>query len=94
MRRLARRKGTRLILISDSELIAPSIEVDLFLKVSLQTQHHFGCFAGAMVVLECLLFHLVSQGGEEAQSRISSYEALREDSGTYWQAKLPKLRRK
>lgn len=92
--RLARRKGAKLILISDSELIAPNIEVDLFLKVSLQTQHHFGCFAGAMVVLECLLFHLVSQGGEEAQAHIASYEALREDFGAYWQAKLPKVRRK
>lgn len=91
--RLARRKGAKLILISDSELIAPNIEVDLFLKVSLQTQHHFSCFAGAMVVLECLLFHLVNQGGEEAQARIASYEALREDSGAYWKAKLPKVRR-
>lgn len=92
--RLAKRNGTRVILISDSELIAPGIDVDLFLKVSLQSQHHFSCFAGAMAVLECLLFHLVSQGGEQAQTRIGKYEALREDFGAYWQSKLPKLRRK
>lgn len=84
----------KLILISDSELIAPNIEVDLFLKVSLQSQHHFVCFSGAMVVLECLLFHLVDQGGDEAQARIARYQELRENSGAYWQAKLPKLRRR
>ena len=92
--RLAKRNGTRVILISDSELIAPAIEVDLFLRISLQSQHHFSCFAGAMVVLESLLFHLVNQGGEAAQTRIASYEALREDFGAYWHTKLPKLRRK
>lgn len=92
--RLAKRNGTRVILISDSELIAPSIEVDLFIKVSLQSQHHFSCFGGAMAVLDCLVFHLVSQGGQEAQTRIADYEDLREDFGAYWQAKLPKLRRK
>ncbi len=92
--RLAKRNGTKVILISDSELIAPAIEVDLFLKVSLQSQHHFGCFAGAMVVLESLLYHLVTQGGDEAQARIASYEALREDFGAYWHEKFPKLRRK
>ena len=92
--RLAKRNGTRVILVSDSELIAPAIEVDLFLKVSLQSQHHFSCYAGAMTVLESLLYHLVTQGGEEAQNRIASYEALREDFGAYWQSRLPKLRRK
>ncbi|MEM9631532.1 MAG: MurR/RpiR family transcriptional regulator [Pseudomonadota bacterium] len=92
--RLAKRNGTRVILISDSELIAPNIEADLFLKVSLNSLHHFSCFSGAMVVLECLLYHLVSRGGDEAQARIASYEALREDFGAYWQAKLPKLRKK
>lgn len=92
--RLAKKNGTRVILISDSELIAPAIEVDLFLKVSLQSQHHFSCFAGAMTVLETLLFHLVTKGGEDAQNRIADYEALREDSGAYWQSKLPRLRRR
>ncbi len=91
--RLAKRNGTRVILISDSELIAPNIDADLFLKVSLNSLHHFSCFAGAMVVLESLLFHLVSRGGTGAQSRIAGYEAIREDFGAYWQTKLPKVRR-
>jgi DNA-binding MurR/RpiR family transcriptional regulator len=92
--RLAKRKGTKIILISDSELIAPSIDVDLFLKVSLLSHHHFSCFAGAMAVLDSLLYHLVSQGGKEAQARITSYEDLREDFGAYWHDKRPKLRRR
>lgn len=92
--RLAKRNGTRVILISDSELVAPAIEVDQFLKISLQSQHHFSCFAGAMVVLESLLYHLVNLGGDAAQARIDSYEAVRENFGAYWQSRLPKLRRK
>lgn len=91
--RLAKRNGTKVILVSDSGLIAPAIEVDLFLRVSSQSLHHFSCFAGAAAVLEVLLFHLVNQGGEDARNHIASYEAVREDFGVYWQSKLPRLRR-
>lgn len=92
--RLARRNGMKVILLSDSELIAPAIEADLFLKVSVQSHHSFSCYAGAMAVLDSLLHHLVTKGGKAAQLRISRYQSLREDFGAYWRAKLPKLRRK
>ncbi len=92
--RLARRNGMKVILLSDSELIAPAIEADLFLKVSVQSHHSFSCYAGAMAVLDSLLHHLVTKGGKAAQLRILRYQSLREDFGAYWRAKLPKLRRK
>lgn len=89
----ARAMGTRIILLSDSELLAPGIEVDLFLKVSVRSQHHFHCFAGAMATLDCLLNHLVLAGGEAAQERINRYEQVRETFGAYWEPRLPRIRR-
>ena len=91
--RLARRSGMRVILLSDSELIAPAIQADLFLKVSVQSHHSFSCYAGAMAVLDSLLHHIVTRGGKAAELRISRYQSLREDFGAYWRAKLPRLRR-
>lgn len=92
--RLARRSGMKVILLSDSELIAPAIQSDLFLKVSVQSLHSFSCYAGAMAVLDSLLHHIVTRGGKAAELRISRYQSLREDFGAYWRAKLPRLRRK
>ena len=92
--RLARRNGMKVILLSDSELIAPAISPDLFLKVSVQSHHSFSSYAGAMAVLDSLLHHLAIKGGKAAQVRISQYESLREDFGAYWRAKTPKIRRK
>ena len=87
--RFARGRGARIILVSDSDIIAPKIDPDIVFPVSTRSQHHFGCFAGAMVVLECLLGHLVAAGGHEARKRISDYEAMREDTGAYWKAPKP-----
>ncbi|KUJ80643.1 iron dicitrate transport regulator FecR [Ruegeria marisrubri] len=87
--RFARERGTRIVLLSDSEVIAPGIEPSVTLPVSIQSQHHFGCFAGAMVVLDCLLGHLVAAGGPEARQRIADYEAMREDTAAYWKGPRP-----
>lgn len=91
--RQANELGTKVILISDSELIAPGIKADLFLQVSTQSPHHFGCYAGAFSVLECLLSHLFRLGGDPATDRVAKYQALREDIGAYWVEKLPRIRR-
>ncbi|TMV08863.1 MurR/RpiR family transcriptional regulator [Ruegeria sediminis] len=91
--RFARDRGARIVLISDSEVIAPRIEPDVVLPVSTQSLHHFGCFAGAMVVLDCLLGHLVAAGGDAARQRIADYEAMREDTAAYWKApRKPRVR--
>lgn len=89
----ARALGTRIILLSDSEQFIPGLEVDLFLKVSVRSQHHFHCFAGAMAILDCLLNHLILAGGEAAQERINRYQQVRETFGAYWQPRLPRVRR-
>lgn len=85
--------GAKVILVSDSELIAPGIKADVFLHVSTQSTHHFGCYAGAFAVLECLLAHLFHLGGDRAARRVADYQSLREDIGAYWREKLPQIRR-
>ncbi|WP_264214475.1 MurR/RpiR family transcriptional regulator [Leisingera thetidis] len=89
--RLAGARGARVILISDSEVIAPGLRTDHVLAVAAGSLHPFGAVGGAMAVLECLLTHLIAAGGEDALSRIAAYDALRQDSGAYWSGpKLPR----
>lgn len=92
--RLAAERKARVILISDSEVIAPGIQADHTLAVAAGSLHPFGAIGGAMAVLECLLTHLITAGGPEAINRIESYDALRQTSGAYWSGpKLPRLKR-
>lgn len=93
--RFAREKGTRIILISDSDVIAPGIKADISFQISARSRHHFSSFSGAMAVLECLLGHLFVAGGAEARNRVEDYQKAREDTRAYWQpAKPPRVRRK
>jgi len=93
--RFAKRKGLRIILISDSDVIAPGVEPDIAFTVSTRTLHHFSCFTGAMAVVECLLGHLFDAGGDSARHRVEEYQKAREDTGAYWQpAKPPRVRRR
>ncbi|TMV77804.1 MurR/RpiR family transcriptional regulator [Thioclava sp. BHET1] len=82
----ARRKGLKLILISDSEIVAPDFSADETLIASVLSTHHFGCYAGAMAVIETLIALLVARGGEASRQRIKSYEDLRQESQAYWVA--------
>ena len=87
----AHEAGATVILLSDSDTIAPGVQADHQLTFSAQSPHHFGCLSGAMVILESLLSHLIDAGGKAAQTRIARYESLRQDSGVYWSGKrLPR----
>jgi len=80
----AQSRGLKLIVISDSDVIASDLVPDEVLVVSIVTTHFFGCYAGAMAVIENILALLVKRGGEEAEKRIASYEELRSDIDAYW----------
>lgn len=82
----ARRKGLKLIMISDSEIVSPDFTVDETLTVSTLSTYHFGCYAGAMAIAETLIAMLVARGGADAQERIRSYEKVRRESQVYWSA--------
>ncbi len=92
--RFARKCGMQIVLLSDSQVIAPGVEPDLVLPISTRTQHHFSSFSGAMAVLECLLSHLFAAGGSAARDRVERYQTAREDTGAYWRpAKAPRIRK-
>ncbi|QBF33908.1 MurR/RpiR family transcriptional regulator [Thalassococcus sp. S3] len=80
----AQQKGLKLLLISDSEVISPQLRPEHVLTASIQSTHHFGCFAGLTAVIEVLIALLMKRGGAEAWSRIKTYDALRTDNDAYW----------
>jgi DNA-binding MurR/RpiR family transcriptional regulator len=80
----ARSRGLKLILIADSDVIEPDLKPSEVLVVSTITTHFFGCFSGAMAVIENILALLVERGGSAAEKRIESYEVLRNDVDVYW----------
>lgn len=82
--KFARKKGVKLIMLSDSDVISSDFTADVTLAASLISTHHFGCYTGAMAILENLLALLVRLGGDEARTRIKSYEDLRKDNNAYW----------
>ena len=93
--RFAQDRGTRIVLLADSDVIAPGINPDVTLTVSTRSQHHFSSFSGAMAVLEVLLGHLFSAGGDVAYHRVQEYQKARENAGAYWQpGKLPRVHKK
>lgn len=92
--RFAQQQGLGLILLSDSDVIAPGLSPDVVLTVSTRTLHHFSSFTGAMAVLECLLGHLNATGGDAARDRAERQLKAREDTGAYWQpSKPPRIRK-
>lgn len=84
--KFAHKRGVKLVMISDSDVISSEFEPDEILIASAISTHHFGCFTGAMAVIENLLAVLVQLGGEDARERIESYEDLRKDTNAYWVA--------
>ena len=82
--KFARARGVRLIMISDSDVISSNFKADETLVVSAVSTHHFGCYTGALAAIENLLALLVKLGGDDAKTRIESYEDLRKDNNAYW----------
>jgi len=82
----AKKKGVKLLLITDSEVVSPDLEPEHTLVASVLSTHNFGCFSGMMAVVELLLAFLMKGGGDPARDRIASYEKLRIENNAYWVA--------
>ena len=82
--RFAHARGVKLIMISDSEVISSEFRPEATLVAATVSTHHFGCYTGAMGVIENLLALLVHRGGAATRQRITSYEDLRKDTNAYW----------
>ncbi len=80
----AQQRGIRLVLIADSDIVAPALKPEVMIVVSALSLHHFGCYSGVAAVLELLLARLVDRGGAPARQRIRSYETLRREHDVYW----------
>ena len=50
--KFARKKGVKLIMISDSDVISSEFRAEETLVVSAVSTHHFGCYTGALAVIE------------------------------------------
>lgn len=84
--KFAQKRGVKLVILSDSEMISAEFTPDENLIVSVVSTHHFACYAGAMAVIENLLALLVEVRGPEARERIKTYEDLRLGQNAYWGA--------
>ena len=82
----AKKKGVKLLFITDSEVVSPDLAPEHTLVASVLSTHNFGCFSGMMSVVEMLLALLMQRGGHEARERIKSYEKLRIENNAYWVA--------
>lgn len=82
----AKQRGVRLVLISDSEIVSPDFAIDELLVASIQSSHHFACYAGVTALVETIVALLVDQGGAEARARINAYETVRSETQMYWAA--------
>lgn len=92
--RFAQDKGAHIVLLADSDVIAPGIKPEVALTISTRSKHHFTSFSGAMAALEVLLGHLSQTGGKAVYDRAEAYQKAREDAGAYWQPnKLPRIHR-
>ncbi|MCP5039057.1 MAG: MurR/RpiR family transcriptional regulator [Rhodobacteraceae bacterium] len=83
----AQKKGMKLILVTDSELVSPDLDPAFTLVAPVAGSHHFASFTGMSALIELILAHLVHGGGQEAAARIKSYEGLRRQYNAYWSAR-------
>ena len=82
--KFAQKKGVKLVLITDSEVVSAALKPEFTLVASVLSSHHFGCLSGMMSVIELLLAFLMQSGGQDARDRIKSYEKLRIENNAYW----------
>ena len=82
----AQGKGAKLFLITDSAIVAPSLDIDdaQTFVASTHTTHHFACHTGALALLETIIAMVVHQGGTETKKRIAAYDEIRKESNAYW----------
>ncbi len=80
----AKKKGVKLVLITDSEVVSPRLDPEHTLVASVLSTHDFACFSGMMAMIETLIALLVHRGQDTARARIKSYETLRRENNAFW----------
>ncbi len=85
--RWAKKKGAKLILLSDSAAESLPLQADLTIITPISTSMYFPSFVAAQAVLEWLLEEISYQGGPQIKSRIESIRQMRLDASVYWPEK-------
>lgn len=80
----AKKRGVKLLLITDSEIVSPDLAPEQTMIASVLSTHRFGSISGMMAMIELLLALLMEKGGAAAEARIKSYETLRRENNAYW----------
>lgn len=75
--KFARKKGMKLLIITDSNLPLSELEPEAVLTAEMESPYVFACYLGVIAILESLLHLLVIEGGEEAAANIKSYRKLK-----------------
>ncbi len=82
--RFSQAKGLKLIVISDSAVVAPDLRPDHNLVACVLTSHDFACYSGLTALIEMLVALLIQRNDGAARTRIAAYDFLRRDSKAYW----------
>ena len=82
--RFAQAKGLKLILISDSTVVAPELSPEYNLAACVLSSHHFACYSGMTVLIEALIALLIQRGEGQSRARVAAYDSLRRGSNAYW----------
>lgn len=85
--RFAQNRGVKIILITDSEIVAPDLKPEYTLIASAMSTHYFASYSGVTAVIDALLAVLMHKTGSQGQARIDSYEELRQEHDRFWSGK-------
>lgn len=81
---MAKKKGAKLILMSDSAANSLPLTPYITLVSPVSTPHYFESYVGFFALLEWLLTVLVERGGDDIQKRIQMFNDLRNEANLYW----------
>lgn len=84
---LAKERGAKLIMLSDSAVPAPGIAADHTLVAASLSGHHFSSYIGGMAIIDALVSVIMAKGGSAVQKRIESYKGMRQRIDAYWSNK-------
>lgn len=82
--RFAQTRGVKIILITDSEIVAPDFKPEFTFIASAISTHYFASYSGVTVIIDALLAALMHKTGETGKVRIESYEKLRDAHDNSW----------
>jgi DNA-binding MurR/RpiR family transcriptional regulator len=82
--RLAKRRGARLVALTDSRTSPLAFDADQVFVAPIGTPQFFPSIAAAIALLEALLAFLIAAGDTAVVANIEEFHRLRFETGVYW----------